>query len=76
MLINDSAAMLGHCRRRFDPWGTPLLKMLRAVAVAAATIAAPSASHAATLDQMAGQMILLGFQGDQITDKSVAGLRD
>jgi len=50
--------------------------MLRAVAVAAATIAAPSASHAATLDQMAGQMILLGFQGDQITDKSVAGLRD
>jgi beta-N-acetylhexosaminidase len=50
--------------------------MLRAVAVVAATIAASSATYAATLDQMAGQMILLGFQGDQLADKSIAGLRD
>ena len=42
----------------------------------AATFTASSAAHAATLDQMAGQMILLGFQGDQLADKSIAGLRD
>jgi beta-N-acetylhexosaminidase len=58
------------------PLGITLLNTLRAVAVVAATIAASSATYAATLDQMAGQMILLGFQGDQLADKSIAGLRD
>ncbi len=33
-------------------------------------------AHAATLEQMAGQMIVLGFQGDDADDKSVVALRE
>jgi beta-N-acetylhexosaminidase len=34
------------------------------------------AAHAATLEQMAGQMIVIGFQGDDADDASVKALRD
>ena len=36
----------------------------------------PISAHAATLEQMAGQMIVVGFQGDDIGDSAVAQLRD
>src|SRR5690606_28831891 len=36
----------------------------------------PAWVHAATLEQMAGQMIVVGFQGDGVDDAPVAGLRD
>jgi beta-N-acetylhexosaminidase len=36
----------------------------------------PVAAHAATLEQMAGQMIVVGFQGDDIADSAVGKLRD
>jgi beta-N-acetylhexosaminidase len=41
---------------------------------ALATLVVPS--QAATLEQMAGQMIVVGFQGDQASDASVAALRE
>lgn len=37
---------------------------------------APTATSAATLEQMAGQMIVVGFQGDDVDDEAVAALRD
>lgn len=36
----------------------------------------PVAAHAATLEQMAGQMIVVGFQGDDADDASIKALRD
>lgn len=36
---------------------------------------APAAVHAATLEEMAGQMIVVGFQGDDAGDASVEALR-
>ena len=36
----------------------------------------PISAHAATLEQMAGQMIVVGFQGDEVDDPSVVALRD
>ncbi len=39
------------------------------------TILGSSLSTAATLEQMAGQMIVVGFQGDSVDDPAVAGLR-
>lgn len=38
--------------------------------------ALPLSVHAATLEQMAGQMIVVGFQGDDADDASVQALRD
>ena len=35
----------------------------------------PVSAHAATLEQMAGQMIVVGFQGDDVDDASVVALR-
>lgn len=39
-------------------------------------LALPVAAHAATLEQMAGQMIVVGFQGNNVDDASVVALRD
>lgn len=36
----------------------------------------PAAAQAATLEEMAGQMIVVGFQGDDADDASVVALRD
>lgn len=48
---------------------------LRPLVLALSLLAAPFA-HAATLEQMAGQMIVVGFQGDDADDASVKALRD
>ncbi|UJW86674.1 glycoside hydrolase family 3 N-terminal domain-containing protein [Devosia sp. SL43] len=46
------------------------------LAIAALLSLAPAgAAHAATLEQMAGQMIVVGFQGDEADDASVEALR-
>lgn len=39
-------------------------------------IAASGAAFAQTLEQMAGQMIVVGFQGDDVDDRSVVRLRE
>lgn len=36
----------------------------------------PVAAHGATLEQMAGQMIVVGFQGEDVADAAVVKLRD
>jgi beta-N-acetylhexosaminidase len=46
------------------------------LAAALALLFLPAAAHGATLEQMAGQMIVVGFQGDDVDDAAVAGLRD
>lgn len=43
---------------------------------ALAVLAAPQVSRAASLEQMAGQMILVGFQGDSAGDASIKALID
>ena len=44
---------------------------LKAVAVLALAVGVTSAAHAATLDEMAGQMVLVGFQGNSVSDAPV-----
>jgi len=48
---------------------------LLTIAVLAACLAATSAS-AQTIEQMAGQMVVVGFQGDDVDDRSVVRLRE
>ena len=48
---------------------------LRPLVLAASLFATPLA-HAATLEQMAGQMIVVGFQGDDADDAAVKALRE
>ena len=48
---------------------------MRPLYVALLMLALPSISLAATLEQKAGQMIVVGFQGDTVDDPAVAGLR-
>ncbi len=43
---------------------------------ALALLSLPISAHAATLEQMAGQMIVVGFQGDDASDPAVEKLRD
>jgi len=45
------------------------LLRLTLAALAALLLAAPASAQ--TLEQMAGQMIIVGFQGDDVSDKSV-----
>jgi beta-N-acetylhexosaminidase len=52
---------------------TSLRTMLMSLAIAAAAIGAIPA-NAATLDQMAGQMVLVGFQGAAVSDPGVQTL--
>lgn len=53
------------------------MTVLLARLCAALTLALlPISAHAATLEQMAGQMIVVGFQGDDADDASVVALRD
>ena len=42
----------------------------------AAALLLPVSAHAATIEQMAGQMIVVGFQGDGVDDPAVEALRD
>ncbi|QDZ10830.1 glycoside hydrolase family 3 protein [Devosia ginsengisoli] len=46
------------------------------LAAALVPLLLPAWAHGATLEQMAGQMIVVGFQGDDADDASVARLRD
>ena len=48
----------------------------RRLAAILALLLLPVAAHAATLEQMAGQMIVVGFQGDDVADVAVENLRD
>ena len=41
-----------------------------------ALLSLPVAAHATTLEEMAGQMIVVGFQGDDVADTAVENLRD
>ena len=53
-----------------------LLTRLSAGLVILSAVAATSPSSAQSLDEMAGQMILVGFQGDSVSDASIIELRD
>jgi beta-N-acetylhexosaminidase len=53
-----------------------LLKVLRTMALAATLAATVTAAEAASLAQMAGQMILVGFKGDSVGDAPVKTLLD
>ena len=56
--------------------GKSLFHKLKVLAAAIALIVAtPAIGFAATLEQMAGQMIIVGFHGNSVDDKSVAALR-
>ncbi len=52
----------------------PFLKHVAALLGSLVSLIAPA--HAASLDEMAGQMIIVGFQGTSATDRSVLALRD
>lgn len=51
------------------------LRLLSLAALVATLLFASSPASAQTLEEMAGQMILIGFQGDDVDDRSVAALR-
>jgi beta-N-acetylhexosaminidase len=53
---------------------TRLLRFCAAIPLVLALALGPA--KAATLDQMAGQMIIVGFQGDDASDASVIAMRD
>lgn len=48
---------------------------LRSLAILPLLAVAVPTAHAATLEQMAGQMIVVGFQGDDVDDASVKALQ-
>lgn len=52
-----------------------MIHLLR-LALALPILALAPVAHAATLEQMAGQMIVVGFQGDDADDASVVALRE
>ncbi|HTM78444.1 MAG TPA: glycoside hydrolase family 3 N-terminal domain-containing protein, partial [Devosia sp.] len=76
---------LRHCFGWFTPASwlqrivvgiTHLPPFLSKLLLSLVLLAAPlSPAHAATLEQMAGQMIVVGFQGDDANDASVKALR-
>lgn len=54
-----------------------MLKMLmRPLLAAGLTIACAAPTLAASIEEMAGQMIVIGFQGDSVNDKAVGALAD
>jgi beta-N-acetylhexosaminidase len=50
--------------------------VIRAVLLALLALSFAAPVEAATLDQMAGQMIIVGFKGDNVNDASVKAIRD
>jgi beta-N-acetylhexosaminidase len=50
--------------------------LLRTLLLAGLVLSAPANAFAATLDEMAGQMIVVGFQGNSVNAKSVVALRE
>jgi beta-N-acetylhexosaminidase len=53
-----------------------VITRFRRLAAILALLSLPATAHAATLEQMAGQMIVVGFQGDDVADAAVETLRD
>ncbi len=74
--------MLDHCvagnsRPMFrKPSGESTLRISSVCLLLGATLFASAPATAATLEQMAGQMIVVGFQGDSAADASVKAVRD
>ncbi|MGB3337542.1 MAG: hypothetical protein WBA73_10215, partial [Devosia sp.] len=66
-------AIVGH---RFWTGFLLVIMPFRCLAAVLALLSLPAAVQAATLEQMAGQMIVVGFQGDDADDAAVAKLRD
>lgn len=57
--------------------GRPVIFSSRPLAaMLALPLLVPVSAHAATIEQMAGQMIVVGFQGDDAGDAAVVDLRD
>ena len=54
----------------------PVTRRFLRLAAILALLSLPIAAQAATLEQMAGQMIVVGFQGDDADDAAVVALRD
>jgi len=50
--------------------------VFKTLALAALFLAAAGAAHAQSLDEMAGQMVVVGFQGDGVEDAGVVALRE
>ena len=61
---------------RFVSKGPALLFRFLAFALALVAAAAPVPAFAASIEDMAGQMVVIGFQGDGAGDKSVKALRE
>ena len=55
---------------------TALVPLFLRFAVLLVSLLLPAGARAQTLEQMAGQMIVVGFQGDDADDAAVAALRD
>ena len=53
-----------------------MIARFRHLAAILALLSLSAAAHAATLEQMAGQMIVVGFQGDDADDAAVVALRE
>jgi beta-N-acetylhexosaminidase len=53
----------------------PLSRFSAFALALAVALASPAAAFAASLEQMAGQMVIVGFQGDSAGDKSIKALR-
>jgi beta-N-acetylhexosaminidase len=67
------AAIIGKCGVKIRHKGLPM--PFRLVAAAALCVVAAQPVLAQSLEQMAGQMIVVGFVGDSVDDKSVAAMR-
>lgn len=50
--------------------------IFKCLAAGLALLVLPVTAHAATLEEMAGQMIVVGFQGDDVDDADVVALRE
>jgi beta-N-acetylhexosaminidase len=74
-MVIVSTAFARH-RRSVIPLEQSVTAPFRSIAAALMLLALPVAAHAATLEQMAGQMIVVGFQGNDVDAPGVAALRD
>jgi beta-N-acetylhexosaminidase len=74
-MVIVSTAFASH-RRPVIPLEQSVTAPFRRIAAALMLLALPVAAHAATLEQMAGQMIVVGFQGNDVDAPGVAALRD
>jgi beta-N-acetylhexosaminidase len=69
--VYDFAAIAWQASGRFL---AEVICLIRSVAVALLALSLVAPAQAQTLEQMAGQMIIVGFQGDDASDKSVKAI--